>query len=146
MTVYLDNCAFNRPFDDQSQLRIRLESEAKLEIQAQIRDGALKLVWSYILDYENEANPFPERRWRIGEWREFATRTIVESENLLAVGKGLVPKGLKKIDSLHLACALEGKSELFFTTDDGILKKRNLIEGIKILNPVEFITQQGNPE
>ena len=146
MTVCLDNCAFNRPFDDQSQLRIRLESEAKLAIQAQIRDGELELIWSYVLDYENEANPFPERRWRIGEWREFASRTIVESENLLAAATGVSQKGLKKLDSLHLACALEGKSDLFFTTDDGILKKRDRIDGIKILNPVEFITQSGNPE
>lgn len=146
MTVYLDNCAFNRPFDDQSQLRIRLESEAKLAIQALIRDGKLELVWSYILDYENGANPFPERSWRIGEWTEFASRTIVESEDLLAVANGLSQKGFKKIDSLHLACALAGESELFFTTDDGILKKRTRIAGMKILNPVEFITQQGNPE
>lgn len=145
MIVYLDNCAFNRPFDDQSQLRVRLESEAKLAIQAQIRDRALELVWSYILDYENEANPFPERRWRVGEWREFASGAVVESETLIAVGRALVHKGFKKIDSLHLACALEGKSELFFTTDDGILKKRGMVEGIKILNPVEFITQ-GNLE
>lgn len=145
MTVYLDNCAFNRPFDDQSQLRIRLESEAKLAIQAQIRDGELELIWSYILDYENDVNPFLERRWRIGEWTEFASRTIVESEGLLAVANALTQKGFKKIDSLHLACALEGKSELFFTTDDGILKKRDRVDGIKIMNPVEFITQPGNP-
>ncbi len=31
MKIYLDNCCFNRPFDDQSQLRILLESEAKLK-------------------------------------------------------------------------------------------------------------------
>ena len=29
---------FNRPFDDQTQIRIRLESEAKLYIQAQIKN------------------------------------------------------------------------------------------------------------
>ena len=28
MKIYLDNCCFNRPFDDQTQLRIKLESEA----------------------------------------------------------------------------------------------------------------------
>jgi len=27
MLVYLDNCCFNRPFDDQSQLRVQLEAE-----------------------------------------------------------------------------------------------------------------------
>ena len=53
MRIYLDNCCFNRPFDDQSQIRIRLESEAKLKIQEEIRSGKIQLIWSYILDYEN---------------------------------------------------------------------------------------------
>ena len=58
MKIYLDNCRFNRPFDDQSQIRILLESEAKLNIQENIRSGTYKLIWSYILDYENSKNPF----------------------------------------------------------------------------------------
>ena len=41
--VYLDNCAYNRPFDDQSDIRIRLESEAKLFIQEQIKDNRCTL-------------------------------------------------------------------------------------------------------
>ncbi len=49
MRVYLDNCCFNRPFDDQRQLRIRLEAEAKLRIQEVIREGGLQLAWSYVL-------------------------------------------------------------------------------------------------
>lgn len=27
MIIYLDNCCYNRPFDDQTQERIHLESE-----------------------------------------------------------------------------------------------------------------------
>lgn len=27
MRVYLDNCCYNRPYDDQSQMRIHLETE-----------------------------------------------------------------------------------------------------------------------
>ena len=38
MKVYLDNCCFNRPFDDQSAVRIRIESEAKLHVQQKIRE------------------------------------------------------------------------------------------------------------
>ncbi len=48
MKIYLDNCTFNRPFDDQSYIRIRIESEAKLYVQEKIKDGELELVWSYI--------------------------------------------------------------------------------------------------
>jgi len=46
MLVYLDNCVFNRPFDDQSQLLISLQTQAKLEIQERIRNGSLELAWS----------------------------------------------------------------------------------------------------
>ncbi|MGL4209325.1 MAG: hypothetical protein ACRCTY_08050 [Candidatus Adiutrix sp.] len=55
--IYLDNCCYNRPFDDQSHIKIRLETEAKLYIQASVREGEYYLVWSYMLDYENSDNP-----------------------------------------------------------------------------------------
>lgn len=33
MKIYLDNCCFNRPYDDQTQIRISLETQAKLYLQ-----------------------------------------------------------------------------------------------------------------
>lgn len=30
LKLYLDNCCFNRPYDDQNQLIIELETKAKL--------------------------------------------------------------------------------------------------------------------
>ena len=38
--LYLDLCCFNRPFDDQSQTRVRLETEAKLALQEHVRSEA----------------------------------------------------------------------------------------------------------
>ncbi|MDR1070041.1 MAG: hypothetical protein LBL37_04580 [Gracilibacteraceae bacterium] len=60
MRVYLDNCGYNRPFDEQASAIIRLETDAKLYIQEQIRSGELELCWSFVLDYENAANPFED--------------------------------------------------------------------------------------
>jgi len=37
--IYLDVCCLNRPFDDQTQARIRLEAEAVLIILAQCETG-----------------------------------------------------------------------------------------------------------
>ena len=54
LKVYLDNCCYNRPFDDQSKLVINIESIAKLYIQSMILIGKLELVWSDILEYEIE--------------------------------------------------------------------------------------------
>jgi hypothetical protein len=62
MKIYLDNCCFNRPFDDQKQIRIMLETEAKLRVQRDVLRGKFALIWSYILEAENNANPFDERR------------------------------------------------------------------------------------
>ena len=74
MKIYLDNCTFNRAFDDQSSMRVKLETEAKLFIQERIMLGKLQLIWSYILEYENIQNPFIERRNAIIEWKKIATR------------------------------------------------------------------------
>lgn len=143
MRVYLDNCALNRPFDDQTQIRNRLESEAKLEIQKQIRGGAFELIWSYMIDFENSANPFEERRTRIQAWSALASAFVATTPELIARAEALHLLGFRKKDSLHLACAEAGSCDRFITTDDGILRKRSAISNLVILNPIEFVT--GSP-
>ncbi len=73
MRVYLDNCCYNRPFDDQKDLRVRLEAVAKLGVQQMILEQRVELAWSYILDYENELNPFEQRKMVIRRWKTHAT-------------------------------------------------------------------------
>jgi len=95
MKIYLDNCCFNRPFDDQLQLRILLESEAKLNIQENIRSGVFKLIWSYILDYENNINPFRERREQILKWRAYSEKDIEEDEDIIKTASMIKLHGIK---------------------------------------------------
>ena len=57
MRVYLDNCAYNRPYDDQSQTKIELETQAKLKIQRLITDKQIELASSYMSLYECGENP-----------------------------------------------------------------------------------------
>jgi len=68
--LYLDNCCFNRPYDDQTNLLVRLETEAKLFIQQAILHKSFDLVWSYILDYENSVNPYQNRKQAIVKWEK----------------------------------------------------------------------------
>jgi len=143
MRIYLDVCSFNRPFDDQSQLRIRLEAEAKLKIQEEIRARKIELVWSYILDYENAKNPYPERKLRISGWRDYAKMEVQESTELLASASTLHKEGLPKLDSLHLACAIAAGCEYFITTDDRILKCKHGVTAINIADPILFIKERG---
>lgn len=139
MRVYLDNCAFNRPFDDQGQMRIRLETEAKLYVQEHIKNRDIELVWSYILDIENNQNPFEEKRRVIEEWKKFLCLDIIESKKLLAKAEEFVRIGLNAKDALHVASAIMGEADYFITTDDRLLKKMSQTDEIKTINPVDIV-------
>lgn len=141
MKIYLDNCCFNRPFDDQSRIRIMLETEAKLKIQEEVRAGRLKLVWSYILDYENSKNPYEYRKLQIKGWGKYAVTDIKENDEVIEKANSLNLKGFKKLDSLHIACAIILKCNFFITTDDKILNLSKTLEEIKITDPIGFIKE-----
>jgi hypothetical protein len=81
--LYLDNCSFNRPYDDQLLLKNYLESEAKLYIQKEILNGTYELVWSYIMDYEISFNPFSDRKNQITKWKKIAKIDIDVSEDIV---------------------------------------------------------------
>lgn len=68
MRVYLDNCCYNRPYDDQNQLRIHLETEAKLYIQELIVEKEIELVSSYVLLYENSQNRDAHKKTAISDF------------------------------------------------------------------------------
>ena len=141
MRVYLDSCSFNRPFDDQGQLRIRLESEAKLEIQERIRAGRIELTWSYMMDFENSMNPFEERRTRITAWRELASVKVESDSSIVTRATEIQANGLKPKDSLHLACAERAACDRFITTDDRMLKRRLLLAPMEIICPIDFVIE-----
>lgn len=135
--IYLDNCCFNRPYDDQSYLVIRLESEAKLFIQKEILRGTFELVWSYILDYENFANPYEDRKRAIARWRSIAKFDTDASDEIVELGKELMRKNIKKKDALHIACAIKANCDYFLTTDKKLLN--TAFKEITVINPLDFI-------
>lgn len=127
MKIYLDNCCYNRPFDDQTQMKIHLETQAKLYIQAKIKEGAYDLVWSYILDYENGKNPYEEKRLAIAPWKNIASLFISEeTEDILLFAESLAAKGIKTFDALHISCAVASNT---------------FVPEIKIINPIAFVNE-----
>ena len=135
--LYLDNCCFNRPYDDQTNLLVQLETEAKLFIQQAVLHKSFELVWSYMLDYENEANPYQNRKQAIAQWKRIAVLDIDASNTIVKYGKEIMQKDVKKKDALHIACALEAKCDYFLSTDKKLL--RVSIDKIKIISPIDFI-------
>jgi hypothetical protein len=76
--LYLDNCSFNRPYDNQSLLKNYIEAEAKTYIQKEILQKNFELAWSYVMDYEISFNPFSDRKSQILKWKNIAIVDISE--------------------------------------------------------------------
>ena len=135
--IYLDNCCFNRPYDDQTYLLTRLETEAKLLIQEEITNGNIDLVWSFILHFENNDNPYIDKKEQIALWEMKASEIVTFDENILQKSKELIKLNIREKDALHLACAMRAKADCFITTDKKILNKN--LKNPDILNPIDFV-------
>jgi len=139
LRLYLDVCSYNRPFDSQSQMKVRLETEAKLFIQSGIRKGKYLLAWSYMLDYENENSPYEEKKKAIAPWKEIASSYCPSSDDVISTGRKILKLGIKAKDALHIACAIKSGCSYFITTDNKLINKS--IHSIKIINPIDFIRE-----
>ena len=139
MKIYLDNCCYNRPYDDQSNIVNRLEAEAKLFIQDSIRENNLDLVWSSVNDFENNANISPEKKERIADWKYIASERCVLNETILEKALELEQIGLRAKDALHIASAINTKCDFFITTDKKILNKN--VKDIRLINPINFVEE-----
>lgn len=142
MRVYLDNCCFNRPYDDQSYMSISLEAQAKLHIQDLIRSGELEMATSYMLVYENGQNPYEMRKTAITEFIENYTTSYVSEAKLDEVSEQahiIMSTGVKYKDACHVACAVMTGCEYFLTTDLRLLKYQT--DKLKMMNPIDFVRE-----
>ena len=145
MRVYLDNCCYNRPFDTQDDVRVRLETIAKLTVQLMMATGVVEYVWSDVLTHEASQNPVLRRRHLILSWKTGAVADIVSDEDVLKRGKSFQSLGVKPKDALHLASAVKASCDWFLTTDRGIIKKVSMLGEMKVANPIDFImTEDAN--
>ena len=139
MRIYLDLCAFSRPFDDQNQLKIRLETEAKLFIQQGIMAGYYDLVWSYILEFENNQNKFDYKRNTIYDWKKLAKVHCVENDKIIEYAEKLKNLNIRTKDALHIACGVYTNSSYLITTDKQLFNLK--LSDIIIINPLTFLNE-----
>lgn len=142
MKIYLDNCCFNRPYDDQKQIRISLETQAKLYIQDLVKRKKIDLVSSYILWYENSQNPYETKKTAIGEFIQRNSAEYIDidkADEIKAKAEEIMKTGIKMKDAYHVACALCSSCSYFLTTDDRLLKYRT--DEIRMVNPIDFIRE-----
>lgn len=140
--IYLDTNIYNRPFDDQAQVRIRLETIAIFAILQNIKNGEYSLLWSFMIDYENSLNPQYDIREEIKMLSSLANEIISPDKFILNKAKEFESAGIKPRDAIHLACALKGGAEYFLTCDDKLIKKASELKiNLRVINPLRFVEE-----
>ena len=140
----MDNCCYNRVFDDRTIIKNYLEREAILILFQKIEDGELTLIGSDVLRIEMEQTPDCQK----AQWvKEIYQRTVSKEVALTDKIKNRAKEiqgisNIKSFDSLHLASA-EQNADILLTTDSKFLNaaKRLSRLDIRIENPIYFVSE-----
>jgi hypothetical protein len=128
MRIYLDVCSIQRPLDDRTQLRVQVEAEAVLGNIAFCESGRAELVDSDALRFETGRNPYPDRRSFTEETLSTAKHFIRSSSAVEQRSREYVENGIKALDALHLASAVEAGADYFCTCDDRLLRRAKAVD------------------
>ena len=123
-------CCYNRPYDDQAQLKVFMETQSKLYIQKLIKEKQFELVASYMLRYECNNNPFEMRRNTILDFIHKNTFAYVGVERKVEIetkASEIMQTGIKFKDACHVASAIYAGCEYFISTDIRLLKDRKSV-------------------
>ncbi len=144
MKIYLDTCCLNRPFDDQRQPRVRLESEAVTLILEKIHKRELEWIGSDVLVYELGQTQDAERKGRLMLLAGQSNHVVETTEKILDRAERIESSGFESYDAIHLASAEQAKVDTFLTTDDNLLKVANRNKQLfpfVVINPVKWLEE-----
>jgi predicted nucleic acid-binding protein len=143
MKIYMDLCCLNRPFDDQSQARIALESQAIVLIIERIDHGEHTLCNSAALVVENSLSPRTQVRLEIDVLLERADHWIPHDRAIDVRAAELRKMGFKEFDAYHIAAAESASCDRLVTCDDKFLKtaRRNTAKiEVTVTDPVRLVS------
>ena len=140
MIIYLDNCCYNRPFDDQTQERIHLESEVILAV---LKMGQMKqavIAGSDILELEMRRMQDENKKRKVLDLYRVAGMHIPYTEKIKKRSVEIMSVSkIRTFDSLHIASAEEANADIFLTTDDKLEKMAEKLKlGTRVVNPLRF--------
>lgn len=135
-------CAMKRSFDDQTQERIWIETQAVIRLLEAASAGDCTLCNSAALIFENEQNPVMDRKRKIAELLDALGPAARADDRLFERAEQIRAQGLGDMDALHLAFAEKLTASYFVTCDDEILKKaKNANLRVPVIDVVGFVRQ-----
>ena len=141
--IYIDVCAMSRPFDEQSYLRVRLETEAVNLILSKVRDGYYKLLVSPVHRKEIAAIPDMFERIELQTLLDSLGEPVkVDSGQTKSRAEELIGLGFGMADAAHVAFAEQAGAQ-FISCDDRLVKKcLNHQINVWCGNPVAFCEKE----
>ena len=130
MRIYLDNCCLQRPLDDQSNPRVRIETEAVFVVLAAVRAGELSLMGSEALDYEVGRIPDEARRLEVMSILSLATEHLPVTDLIESLAESFAARGIAAMDAVHSALASNAHADFFCTCDDKLFHKAKAIPNL----------------
>lgn len=144
MDIYLDVCCLNRPFDDPSQSRVHLESEAVLLIISRFETGDWMWVGSDAVSFEIAQTPDSERAARVRQLTLSAHTVMPITETDIERAEHLETLGFRPLDALHIASAERGEADVMLTTDDRLRRLAERVKDqlqVRVANPLTWLTE-----
>jgi predicted nucleic acid-binding protein len=143
--VYLDTSTYNRPFDDQTQPKIFLETQAVIIILQMVEVKAVELISSSVLEYENSRNRYSIKQEAMNRYLQLAELRQEVDEEICKRAEELEKDGLKAIDALHVACAEAVNSDYFITCDKRLINRCSKLT-MKVINPADFVLETSSDD
>ena len=143
MKVYLDMCSIQRPLDCQDNIRVATEAQAVLGVLRLCESGQVTLVASDALLFELQKNPHPVRRDYAQAVLSKAGVFVATDHRVEARARQFEASGMKPLDALHLASAVEADADFFCTCDDRLRKRaRGVRTGrTRVVSPLDLVTE-----
>lgn len=149
--IYLDSCCVSRPYDNQTQDRIRSETAAIMQIISRFWNGEWQAITSKVLQFEiNRISDLTKRSFvkaLLNSIPQTIFVTIGGSETFR--GEQLEALGFKEYDALHIACAESGEADVFLTTDDAVIRRAKRLTSqlrVRVENPGTWLQEHTSGE
>jgi predicted nucleic acid-binding protein len=142
LTVYLDTCCLNRPFDRLTQDRMRLEAEAIVFIFGEVQRGRWGWLVSEQVVAEIVEDPDAERRDDVLGLLRYAEHAAPMGPAVRARAQALVALGISGSDALHVAIAESAQVAVLLTTDDRMLRTAERLGAairVRVANPLTWV-------
>jgi predicted nucleic acid-binding protein len=141
--IYLDVSALCRPFDDQEQMRIRLETDAIQLILANLHSNKRMLIASPAHDAEiRSISDLAEREHLQSLLKVSGAHVVFDLSSARRRAEELIHKGVGIADAAHLAFAEQAQAD-FITCDDRLIRQCHRV-GIRIWcgTPIAFCERE----